>query len=356
MKNPVLTAITFRSLGAQDDAAWDALVASSPQGNAFLSKKVLSLLAANEHPIAEIIRVGAVQEDGSLAAGWAVLLRKRGIFSYCSSFPLFYAGPLLAPEWNEPVALSNRTLLLERLARCLQEHFDFINTEAAPELPDARGLIYAGYFVEQTYTHLWPAGEADAIVSRLNRSKRREMKAAQKKHGFQWLPMSEDSLRRFDQLHNKSLEKFRWVAPHWWRRSLLKNMKELESEGICRMAVASVQGETLFCAGVSVLLSSAQNTAWLWRVAYQTNDPGLIPALYVWVAMQIKMEFGSQMRINFGGSPRSSLALFKDFLGAEMTPHWIISWQRPGWKPLFWNMASLTKELVRQRMTLAGWR
>jgi hypothetical protein len=217
-------------------------------------------------------------------------------------------------------------------------------------------MIYAGCTAEQTYTHVWPAGEADSVVSLLNRSKRREMKAAQAKHEFRWQAMDDPALARFDALHNVTLEKFRWVAPAWWRISLLKNMNQLSNLGICRLAIAGLPEEKTFCAGVSVLLSPEHETAWLWRVAYQTDDPGLIPALYVWVAMEIKKEFGPQMKINFGGSPRSSLALFKDFLGAEITPHWIVSWQRPGWKPLFWNLASLTKELIRQRITLAGWR
>lgn len=356
MKMTPVSELEFRRVRAEENFAWDEFVRASPQGNEFLSSGVLQILAAREHPIGEVVRVAAVDGAGRFVAGWAVLRRRRGMFRYCSSFPLFYAGPLLSVEWNATSAISNRTILMERLARCLQDNFDFITTEAAPELPDARGLIYAGFLVEQTYTHVWPGLPVEVLEQLPNRSKRRELRAAHAGHEFCWLPMTDGALQRFDALHDVTLEKFRWVAPAWWRESLLGNMRALEEQGICRLAAARVHGKEEFCAAVSVLLSKPQDCAWLWRVAYETDDPGLIPALYLWVAAEVKREFGSGVRVNFGGSPRSSLALFKDYLGAQATPHWILSWQRPGWRAFAWNFASTIKELFRKRMTLIGWK
>lgn len=90
----------FREIQPADEAAWDKLVRVSPQGNAFLRIGTLRGLAAHERPAARVWRVGAFQEDGTLAAGWAVLARSRAGIHYCSSFPLFYAGPILTPEWT----------------------------------------------------------------------------------------------------------------------------------------------------------------------------------------------------------------------------------------------------------------
>ncbi len=346
-----MLSFTCRELVPEDEESWEELVRKSPQGNVFLSGAVLRLLAEHEKPRAKVLRVGAFTPEGELCAGWAVLQRRRWIFRYCSSFPLFYAGPLLAAEAPLTAHPSHRTRLLKGLAEALQNHLDILDTEAAPELPEARGLDYAGCLAEQTYTHLWPAGPASEVASHLNRSKRREMKAAAARHTFAWQPATPELLQRFDQLHNRTLEKFRWEAPPHWRQALLDNMRELEKLAICRIFTAkpAVSSDPI-CAAVSVLLSLPQRRAWLWRVAYETDDPGLIPALYVRAAEQLKEEFGPEITINFGGSPRLSLTLFKDHLGAIPTPHWIISWQRRGWKPLLWNGAAALKEIARRRL------
>jgi hypothetical protein len=201
--------LSFRALQPTEDALWDDLVRASPQGNAFLQIATLRLLAAHEHPVARVWRVAAYQEDGTLAGGWAVLVRRRAGIRYCSSFPLcrLYAA---APE-------------------------------STPDEP---------------------------------------------------------------------------------------------------------------CALVTVLLFPDQHCAWLWRVAYQTDDSGLIPALYLHAGEAVKREFGAEWTVNFGGSPNLSLARFKDYLGAVPTPHWRIRWQRRGAKALLWNGLQTLKETSRRRLTV----
>lgn len=345
--------LVFRTLQPAEDALWDELVRVSPQGNAFLRSGTLRALAANERPTALVRRVGAFQEDGVLTAGWAVLARRRGGIRYCSSFPLFYAGPILTPEWNETKRTSQRMDLLKGLARELQRGLDILDTEAAPGLPDARGLLYAGCRAEQIYTHVWPACTADDLCRQLNRTKRQEAASATKRHVFGWKQADATSLDRFDRLHNETLTKFKWVASRAWRASFLRNVRELEREGVCRLFAAAPEATPEEpCALVTVLLSLDHRSAWLWRVAYRTEDSGLIPALYLHAGEAVKREFGAEWTINFGGSPNLSLARFKDYLGAVPTPHWRIRWQRPGAKALLWNGLLAVKEVFRRRLTL----
>lgn len=333
------------------EACWDELLDRSPQGSPFLKFAVLRELAASEHPVARVRVVLAGRGGEEASAGWAVLVRRRGIFRYCSSFPLFYAGPVLDPSWMGDDSASNRLLLLQALAREMQKGLDVMETECAPGFPEARGLLFADCSLEQIYAHVWPAGEAEQVAGWLNRGKRREMKAAAVRHEFQWTPMTGICLSRFDSLHNHTLEKFKWRAPAHWRASLLANMAGLEKRGICRLftAAPAATPDTI-CAAVSVLIDPVHHRSWLWRVAYESDDPGLIPALYVRAAMEIKKEFGPRMTVNFGGSPRVSLSLFKDYLGAAATPHWRIVWSRRNWKPLVWNTGLAVKELLRRRL------
>lgn len=344
----------IRPLRTDEDALWDAFVRRSPNGNAFLLSETLSALAANETPVASVRRIGAfVAGTSTLEAGWAVLVRRRAGVRYCSSFPLFYAGPLLSPEWNDASRATQRMELLCGLAKEMQQGLDSLDTEAAPNLPDVRGLIYAGCIIEQIYCNIWPACTPEELIKLPNRSKRQEAASAAKRHVFGWRPADANLLQTFDRLHNQTLKKFKWVASEAWRKSLIKNIAALETSGICRVFGAATLSEPERpCALVTVLFSRDHHTAWLWRVAYQTEDSGLIPALYLQVAETIKKEHGADWTINFGGSPNLSLARFKDYLGATPVPHWRIRWQRNSLRMFYWNFLLVLKESVRRRLTL----
>jgi len=344
----------IRPLRSDEDASWDAFVRRSPNGNAFLLSETLSALAANETPVASVRRIGVFAVGTStLEAGWAVLVRRRAGVRYCSSFPLFYAGPLLSPEWNDASRATQRMELLCGLAKEMQQGLDSLDTEAAPNLTDARGLIYAGCVIEQIYCHLWPACAPEDLTKLLNRSKRQEAASAAKRHVFGWRQADDKILETFDRLHNQTLRKFKWVASAAWRKSFLQNINTLEASGICRVfAAAPVAEPEQPCALVTVLFAPDHHTAWLWRVAYQTDDSGLIPALYLHAAETIKREQGSEWTINFGGSPNLSLARFKDYLGASPAPHWRIRWQRNSLRMIYWNFLLVLKESIRRRLTV----
>jgi len=349
-----MTPFVIRPVRTNEDALWDAFVRRSPNGNAFLLSQTLYALAAHETPVAIVRRIGVFSVgESSLEAGWAVLVRRRVGIRYCSSFPLFYAGPMLAPEWYEPRRSTQRMDLLCGLTKEMQRGLDSMDTEAAPSLPDVRGLIYAGCVVEQNYCHVWPACEPEEVYRLPNRTKRQEAAAAAKLHLFAWYPAEAKLLQTFDRLHNETLSKFKWVAASPWRKALLQNMEALEAMGICRIfGAAPVADPGSPCALVSVLFSHEHKTAWLWRLAYQTEDSGLIPALYLRAAEAIKREQGKDWSINFGGSPALSLARFKDYLGATPTPHWRIRWQRYSLRMFQWTFLKSLKEFLRRRLTL----
>lgn len=332
------------------DEEWDLLMDSSPLGNVFLHSGVLRDLAKRERPEASILRVGARNADGSLAGGWAVLKRRRGPVRYASSFPLFYAGPVLGPAWQQDDQREAAVMLLHGLAKRLTAELDILDTEASPDLRDVRGALYAGCEAQQVYAHLWPQGAAEEVARWPNRSKRRSIQQARGQYVFDWQKMEPASLEHFDDLHYRTIEKFRWHAPASWRQALIGNMTDLARKDICRLFSACPPGSPpAFDAAVTVLLSRPQKAAWLWRVAYAPRHDGLVPSLYVSAAEAVKREFGPEWTVNFGGSPRLSLSLFKDFLGAVPAPHWRIRWRRPGLRGILCGGAQVLRESFRRR-------
>lgn len=338
----------FRELESGEELLWEGLVRGSPQGSNFHLGPALEALAAHEHPVATVRRVGAFGENGALLAGWAVLVRQRGPVRYSSHFPLFYAGPMLVAEWCGESRWTQRIGLLQGLAQVLQEDLDILDTEGAPGLPDTRGLTYAGCVVEQIYTHVWPVLAADEIEKLPDRTKRREIRKARQDHEFVRVGMTQENLALFDRLHDRTLQKFKWNPPVAWRRSLLQHTVAMGEMGLCQLFAAREKGSGKMVACVSVLLSEINRRAWLWRVGSVNESAGLVPALYQEVVAWIWETMGEGWTVNFGGSPRPSLARFKDFLGAQPVAHTRIQWQRANWKSSGWNLALEVKEQWRR--------
>lgn len=310
------------SVPESEDDRWDALIESSAQGGDFLRSAPLRELARNEHPQAALKRIAIPDKEGtSYLAGWAFLIRRRRALRYSSQFPLFYNGPVLAPPADlDSTAGSQRLALLHALGRAAHEGIDVIECECHPSLPDARGLIFADYQLETVFCHIWRPS-ADPIWKHFNRTKRNEANRARKTHTFGWAEPSPAVFQEFRRLHDKTLEKFSWNPPVVWRETLNRQTEATCRLGFGRIYVARpLNDDRKIDAIVSVLVNQQDMTAYLWRVGVDSEQTGLVTALYGNAAESIRAEFGQDWEINFGGSPRFSLSQFKDYLGASAVP------------------------------------
>ncbi len=327
---------------------WEQLIRKSSQGGEFLSSAVLKKLACSETPRAELVRLGVPTEDGqSLLAGWALLIRRRWGIRYNSNFPLFYSGPCLAPplDRKDDRSLHSKRLdILNTLSRAVKKEVDICQCELPPDFPDIRGCIFAGLHVKLAACHIWEPSEGNCS-KRLNRTKRNESnRILREGYTFDWLPMTEASIVRFNRLHGHTLAKLSWKAPETWCNALAAHTFEAGKEGICRLFGAFPPGETVNPeAVVSVLFNSVRKTAYLWRMGASADKPGLVPALYAAAGDAILEETGRDWSIHFGGSPLICLSRFKDYLGATPFFHCQLEWQRPGWPWTLWTFGYAIK-------------
>ena len=109
-------------------------------------------------------------------------------------------------------------------------------------------------------------------------------------------------------------------------------------------------------AAVIALLSRDDRTVYLWRCAYQSDAEShtVVPALYWKAALALREEWGAPLQVNFGGSPRVNLTLFKDYLGAKATLHFRLVHESAGWKTKAWKMSRQWKESARRVATRSG--
>jgi len=337
--------VTVRKFDNTEDAVWDNLVKQTPDAGDFLRSTCLWNLTDTLNPSATLVRLVVEDEKaGGPVAGWALMIRRRLGVRYNTQFPYYYNGPFVAAPYDrDPGQGARRIRYTHLLARAVLEEVDVIDAECPPGFEDVRGMLYAGFRVEQRSCHVWRAGEVP-ILKRFNRTKRNEARRAMRTHTFGWEEMSPEGLAAFRRLHDAGLAKFSWNPPEKWREALDRQTALGKESGMCRLFGARDESGTCR-ALVSVLFNPLRQTAYLWRVGFDSDQTGLIAAMYAEAAEAVRQEKGMDWEINFGGSPRFSLSLFKDYLGAEAVFHAALLYQRPGWPWMLWNGVFGLKEL-----------
>jgi ribosomal protein S18 acetylase RimI-like enzyme len=311
-----------REIRPDEHDAWNQLLVAAPEGNVFARTDWLEMLCRTD-PTLSILRLGCF--DGQSLVGGQILCHKRmwGL-DLATEFEFFYSGPFVLPSRKTGLfhQVSRRFQVVSVLADALDNGLAELHWEAHPALRDARPFIYAGWDVRVAYAHIWRLADVEATWMGMNREKRREIKAAQARYHF-----AQENTRRaldaFLQLYRASMLKFAWWPSQRWEDQLRERFQWMIARDGCRLYTARTQ-EGKLVAGCLVLLSREDHAAYLWRQgsAEAHQRQGVVPALYWHAAATLADEFHSA---NLGGSPSPTLSLYKDYLGAEVVPHYCIS-------------------------------
>ncbi len=309
---------TVRELEKSDFAAWNRLVAESPQGNVFLRADWLQMLCDTD-PDLHMLLLGCFEND-KLVGGQAVIWVKRWGMVLTPKFEFFYSGPVLAPQGHKEQAhrVSSHDKITSVLAEALATRLAYIDLETHPSFQDVRPFLYAGWQVEPLYTHIWRMDDPERTWRNMNREKRREIRRAQEQFVF-GVEEGDEVLDAFLPLYHETMLKFSWRPSVKWEATFRRRFHWMRQRDGCRLYTARTASGEL-AAGVVVLLSREDKTAYLWRQGSSSAyvEAGGVPALYWYAARDLAAEFSN---INFGGSPQPSLSRFKDYLGAEAVLH-----------------------------------
>lgn len=91
----------------------------------------------------------------------------------------------------------------------------------------------------------------------------------------------------------------------------------------------------------------------LWDFSDPTGNT-VIPGLYWHACQEVYQAWGAPMTANFGGSPRPSLAVFKDSLGSQVAAHLRLTYERPGLQTRAWKHLRRRKEDLRWLLSKTG--
>lgn len=314
--------ITVRELEQADLDAWNDLVAQSPHGNVFLRAEWLQMLSDTDSSL-QILKLGCFDEKDRLVGGQAICWRKRWGMPVSTEFEFFYSGPVLAsPTRKNPAhRASNHARILTALAQELAARLDYVRVDTHPSLRDVRALLYAGWQVEPTYTHIWEMQDVDLTWQAMHREKRREIRRAREQYSFG--EEGEEALDAFLPLYHQTMLKFSWRPSVRWEEMFRQRFRWMHERDGCRLYVARTKDGEM-AGGVVVLPSREDQTAYLWRQGSGGDhvEAGVVPALYWHAACDLAGELPT---INFGGSPQPSLSCFKDYLGAKAVLHFSLA-------------------------------
>ncbi|HMO04973.1 MAG TPA: GNAT family N-acetyltransferase [Kiritimatiellia bacterium] len=342
--------------GAEHRDAWDALVSASPDANSFLRWESLDLIARTDSYGVRFHRVAVIDVEGGFRGAWALPFRTKAGFRYSTYFEFFYAGPFLHPDLESGSVhhARERMEVMQALASAQADFLDVIEAETHPAMTDVRPFLYAGWQVHPLYTHVWDMSDQEQVWNSMNREKRRLIRRTTDTMRFGFEP-GDGVIEDFITLYRRLITKFDWVPLPRWDHDLRRRLVALRDRDEGRLyAGRDAAGELK--AAVITLLSRDDRTAYLWRCAY-TPDPEahtVVPTLYWQASIALRAEWGAPLHVNFGGSPRLTLTLFKDYLGARPVVHYRLVHERPGLKTGAWRMARRWKESVRRIATRRG--
>ncbi len=314
---------SVRELGKEDWAAWDQLVAASPQGNVFMRSDWLQMLCETE-PGLQLLHLGCFSDAGSLIGGLAMPYTVQCGLKLAAPVEFFYHNSvLLAPPQRRSTAaiVREQSHVVADLAGELARRLHYARSELHPAFRDVRMFLYAGWQVETVYTHIWRMTDTEQTWMSMTREKRRQIKAASRNYTF--TVEGEQALDDFLALYRETMRKFYWwPSPEWEARFRCRFQWMRACDG-CRLYTARTPEGALH-AGVVALLSREDHTAYLWRLgsARVSAETGLVPALYWQAACDLAQEFE---QVDLGGSPEVTLNTFKDYLGAEAAQHFVVS-------------------------------
>jgi hypothetical protein len=324
------------------DAAWDTFVGKSRQNDLFVTRSFLEEWV-NLDPTWHLLTLGVFDENNDLVGALPMIHRKlMGIRVY-SMLNIFYAGtPILAghiPEYSP-----EQYEIMSLLAKGMQAKFPYIQIEFHPTLKDARAFIDNGWHVTPQYTLAWDLSDLNAVLKGMNR-KQTYVRKAQTMFDFS-IESGDAIIDDFLRLYSNTMARFEWKPPASWQEAFRRKAQWLEKHNLLRAYVCRTKEGLLV--GIALYVLSRENRiGYFWLIGYdqELNSKEFPPAIHYFAAQNLAGEFDI---IDFGEGANPSLYAFKDSLGANSLPFWVLSTQgNTSWVKLFDFLRDIRQAFIK---------
>jgi hypothetical protein len=307
-----------REIPWSESQSWDELVYSSQQGSVVLLHDFLHSWDQS-NPTVGLIRLGCYSESNQLVGAQVLMYKKLLFLHFQGNLHSIYGGtPILRDSCEEHKPAQYE--ILSALAKKSSKLLPYLKLDCNPSLTDIRAYLDQGWEAYPQYTYIWSLEDLDAILKNMHR-KSSYVRKAQELYDFECVPGSK-IFNEFLTLYEQTVEKYEWKPSKTWKDAFIYRAQWLEGNDSLRaFTCRSKSGDLVGC--VLYILSRTNRTAYFWMVGYdhQLNTKEFPPAIHYFAAQCLASEFSY---IDFGESNHPSLDAFKDSLGGNVRPFWIL--------------------------------
>jgi len=334
---------TIRRIDREDRPLWDELVTASPQGSVFLLDECLSLWVASE-PRLHSLRFGCFDGEGRLVAGQVFLHRRKAFgirVQTCLNFP-YNSSPILA-GCIRPGGV-DYAAILQAFARKADQLFPTFCFECHPSLQDVRPLLESGWRAVPEYAHCWDLSAPEVLLEWLgDRSRFRRANEGLGRYVFAD-ETSRDMAQAFPALYRKSAGRYGMELEATWEATFAARVGWLLDHDAARLFTCRRKDGTLLAILVCVL-SRTHRIAHGWMLAYDRSlgDKEFLRALYLYALRQLA---GTAIHVDIAEGIRPALYDFKDSLGTESTPYFLVESPRADFCRKVFNVYRGTRRLM----------
>ncbi len=340
-------------LDASQDALWDELVLSSPQGSEFMLSAWLPMLASTLNSPLQVERIGYLGKDRKLIAGWAIPYQELRLWKLRISnggYGLRYSGPLLNQALSEdPRKTMVRNQVLSQFAAYAGARYDSIVVECHPAFTDPREFIYAGWSIAPVYQYRWNLSDPDALLASLDNEKRREIRRGLESFQFSRERIDKQSFEQFLTIYRSTMQHRHDIGlGEDWVKNLERRLLWMQDIDACGLFVAKNDASE-YAAVLLAIISRADHTVYFWMAGYDQNLKGnkVLSSLYWFTGQEILGSTPGIKFADFSVAPSRSLSQYKDLLRADITLSFRMIHDKRSWKQNLRNG-------LRQARNLAG--
>ncbi|MFN0149111.1 MAG: GNAT family N-acetyltransferase [bacterium] len=308
------TRLETEFLGADQIAAWDALVDRAPHATVFQSTRWTNALA---DAFGRRGRILGVFRNGVLVGGVPTYERHfAGLAMTNPPVVAGYAGVLLdLPEYERSGrSISETEQILEALVAGVRERFAFARFTHAPGLADTRPFQWAGWRVTPRYTYRIAPRESEEMLASFEHNARKKIRRAEEA-GL--VVQRVEKTSELISAYAASYRRHRTPPPV--PESVLSTLADrLLREGIARAYV--VRGADGADHAFQIQIADAHASyAWIAGTAPEHMAEGGF-SLMLWKILRDASE--ANVVFDFMGANTPTIARFKRAFGGELAPYW----------------------------------
>jgi hypothetical protein len=315
----------IRAIATDEYAAWDKLVAVSPQAGLFQTTAWNQMLCETESQGQTWLPL-VCEQKGNFLSGLNLRFTTSKTKKQADLPTFGYNGPFFKPqlEYEEKYQTISVYNMLKELLLGVNEQVERAVIQNQPEIWDIRPYKFSGWQIETSYTHLWHCGNPDNAWEKIDAELQKQISAITKAISIK-TETTAAKIRQFSLSASKKTQAF-GGDPSIHADTLEKRIRWMLQRDLCQFQTLNDQyGKEI--AAALLVLSRENHTVYFWNVicADKKTESDLLP--FLWWQNCLGLPAGFE-RIELGSSSSVTISQLKDQMGSALTPRFVARYKK----------------------------